>query len=130
MIAADLFQDGDDGPLKDREGAMDIVHASLFLHLFTWDGQVEACKRIIKLLKPRAGSLVLGKQTGNLRAGERELPGVGRAWRHDAESFREMWRGVGEGMGIQLDVWVEVEEMRGEHQEEGVCWVTFEVRRL
>ncbi|KAI4085820.1 MAG: hypothetical protein LQ344_008102 [Seirophora lacunosa] len=46
MLAADLFQP--DGPLKEMEATVDIVHASLLLHLFSWDKQKEACKRIVK----------------------------------------------------------------------------------
>ncbi|KAL9005350.1 MAG: hypothetical protein Q9188_001866 [Gyalolechia gomerana] len=66
MLVADIFRD--DGPLTEMEGTMDFVHASLFLHLFNWDKQVEACKQIVKLLKPLPGTTILGRQTGNVVA--------------------------------------------------------------
>ncbi|KAL8932058.1 MAG: hypothetical protein Q9211_006554 [Gyalolechia sp. 1 TL-2023] len=127
MFAADIFQD--DGPLAEKRGTFDFVHANLILHLFSWDRQVEACKQVVKLLKPEPGSTVLGRQTGNLVAQQSELHSVGMVWRHDDRSFREMWRQVGEETGTRWDVWVEVEEVEEKQQEPGICFLTFEVRR-
>ncbi|KAI4168896.1 MAG: hypothetical protein LQ343_006051 [Gyalolechia ehrenbergii] len=127
MLTADIFRD--DGPLTDMEGKMDFVHASLFLHLFDWDKQVEACKQMVKLLKPLPGSTILGRQTGNMVAQERQLPAVANTWRHNDQSFKKMWQQVGEETNTHWNVWVKAEEIKGKHQEAGVCFLTFEVRR-
>ncbi|KAL8938709.1 MAG: hypothetical protein Q9216_003746 [Gyalolechia sp. 2 TL-2023] len=127
MLAGDIFRD--DGPLAEMQGKLDFVHASLFLHLFTWEKQVEASKQIIKLLKPQPGSIVLGRQTGNMLAQERRMPSLGNAWRHNEKSFRKMWEQVGVETETRWDIWVKADEMEGKHEEARVCFLTFEVRR-
>ncbi|KAL8718987.1 MAG: hypothetical protein Q9225_003945 [Loekoesia sp. 1 TL-2023] len=127
MIAADIFQDS--GTLGELEGTLDFVHVSLFLHLFDWDRQVEACKRIVSLLKPVSGSTVLGRQTANRVAQEGYLPTVGDVWRHNDESFKKLWQQVGQESGTRWSVWTELKEREGKHQEPGFCFLTFEVKR-
>lgn len=128
MIATDLFVD--DGPLAEMEGQLDSVHASLFLHLFGWDRQVEACKRIIGLLKPRSGSMVIGRQTGNVAAHEGYLPTVGHVWRQSDQSFKKMWQEVGQATETDWSVCTELDEGEGEHTEPGFRFLTFEVTRV
>ena len=127
MIKADIFEAG--GTLSELEEKLDYVHVSLFLHLFTWDRQVEACKRIVKLLKPLPGSTVLGQQTANEVAQERYLPTVGNVWRHNDESFKKMWEQVGQETGTKWSVWTELKDDQGKHQEPGFRFLTFEVKR-
>ena len=68
---------GEDAELDKLQGKIDFVYAASFLHLFAWDDQLEICKRIIKTLKPKKGSLVFGRQLGNLRGHEDEAEGMG-----------------------------------------------------
>jgi SAM-dependent methyltransferase len=51
FIEADIFDA--ESNLKELDGKLDIVHAASFLHLFDWDGQIKAAKRLIELLKAR-----------------------------------------------------------------------------
>ncbi|KAL7275047.1 hypothetical protein RUND412_002041 [Rhizina undulata] len=90
FIPADIFDDA--SPLFGLEGTIDVVHAGSFLHLFGWDGQVNAAKRIARLLKP--GGILIGRSAANLnptlikhKAGEMFL--------HNSESFEKMWGEVG-----------------------------------
>lgn len=41
--------------------SFDIIHAAGFYHLFTWDEQVEAISKTLRLLRPTTGSMLLGR---------------------------------------------------------------------
>ncbi|KAF2452252.1 hypothetical protein BDY21DRAFT_408479 [Lineolata rhizophorae] len=91
---------------RDRAAAaagVDVALASSFLHLFGWDGQVEAGVGIAGVV--REGGLVVGRQVGNKAAGEyARLGGGGSTWRHNEESFRRLWDVVGERTGSRWEV--------------------------
>jgi hypothetical protein len=58
FIQADIF---DCSKLSEWNGAMDVVLACQFLHLFDWAGQVTVMKRIVEFTKG-PGALVVGYQ--------------------------------------------------------------------
>ena len=75
--------------------------------------QVEACKRVLKLLSHHPGSMIIGAQTGSTQPGEPHLkpPHVTKGdeksiYRHDIDTFKEMWREVERDENVQLDVQV------------------------
>lgn len=147
FFAADFLDASPDTPLARLAASIDVVHASMFLHCFDLPTQHRALARAVGLLKPRAGSTVVGRQGGVARgAGPREeavrgpMGELGRVRRtnylHDEGSFREMWRVVGETTGSKWSVNVETEEVEegdrgrlyfgaGEHR-----WLRFEVVRV
>jgi SAM-dependent methyltransferase len=137
FIAADIF-DSESG-LKNLDGKVDIIFAGSFLHLFGLAAQKEACRRIVKLLRAKEGSVFLGKQLGNMKAGvhrHRRNPGQ-TSWAHDEESFRRMWKEVGEETGSEwkvdftyLDPAVEDIRMRGNAYSEGLRRIQFKVLRV
>lgn len=137
LFAADVFEEP--GALDKVRGKIDIVYAGSFFHLFSWDDQVTICKKVIKILKPHKGSLVFGRQTGNLKG--RDVPpathGVRDAamiWRHDVDSFKKMWEIAGEETGTKWKTWAKLDEgegMQPDHwAEEGLRRLRFEVERL
>ena len=75
-----------------------------------YEQQVAVCKRIVKLLKEKKGSVVLGRQAGNAEAGERmhSTNAAQSVYRHNGESFRKMWEAVGETTGTKWRVDVEL----------------------
>ena len=86
-------------------GKVDIIHASAFFHLFTYDKHVEIAKLFVKLLHPRAGSMVIGRHFGSLKPGVYPSVQVGsQAYRHDIGSFQELWTSVGEMTGTEWKV--------------------------
>jgi SAM-dependent methyltransferase len=111
FIAANVFDPS--SPLKDLEGRIDIIYAGSFLHLFDYELQVKVCKRIIETLRARKGSVVLGRQVGNVVAGERvhRTNEAQSMFRHNEESFRKMWEEVGEATGTKWRVEVEMFEV-------------------
>jgi hypothetical protein len=116
FLVGDVFDAS--SPLSELNGKIDIIYAASFLHLFGYEDQVKVCKRMIKLLKEKKDSVVLGRQIGNSNAGElpqRNDPTKTR-WRHNEQSFKKMWDEVGELTGSKWRVEVESEPWAGESE--------------
>lgn len=140
FIAADLFDPSSN--LDQLAGKMDIVHAASFLHLFNWAGNIEACTRIVHLLKSQPGSLFVGRQIGNIEAGEWKgmLRPDKKLYRHNPESFQKMWNEIGGATESRWDVDAHFDEQDlyqyalsmnlGDHIDPGSRWLLFSVRRL
>jgi SAM-dependent methyltransferase len=101
LVSADifsptLFSDAFNG----WESKFRVVHAGLFLHLFSYEKQVMVCRRVIKLLSEEPGSMFLGENAGCLGGGERALRsgtkvegsgGEKSYFLHDDVTFSTMW---------------------------------------
>lgn len=84
---------------------VDVIHAGLFFHLFSYEQQIEIAKRTVKLMRPVEGSLLVGWQVGCLDAGPLESPdGKTILYRHNAESWAGLWREVSEQTGVKFVV--------------------------
>ena len=95
-------------PLDDLSGEIDMVHAASFIHLFDRPKQKQVVRRISRILKPQGGSACFGRQIGHRKPGNHEVGNGSVMFRHDAESFRQLWQEVGEEMGIEWDVKAEL----------------------
>ncbi|RAL14730.1 uncharacterized protein BO97DRAFT_422622 [Aspergillus homomorphus CBS 101889] len=59
LITSDIFNDRSE--LFQYLGEkVDMINAASFFHLFDWDTQVKLAKQVIKLLKPKPGSIRVG----------------------------------------------------------------------
>ncbi|KAJ4300801.1 hypothetical protein N0V90_002889 [Kalmusia sp. IMI 367209] len=99
LIGADLFDllkdDGTEGTsvaLQPLLAGIDVLQASAFLHLFTWEKQLDAGAAIVKLMKG-PGAMVVGTQVGSKKPGLYEQ---GRMYLHDVSSFEKLWAEIGE----------------------------------
>ncbi|KAK5170100.1 uncharacterized protein LTR77_004684 [Saxophila tyrrhenica] len=105
FIEADIFDP--DSPLKQLDGEIDIIGASSFFHLFSWEEQKSAAHQVLKLMKPRGGSLLVGRQVGAREPAEKARGvqiGAGSRFRHNLESWQKFWKEVGDEAGVQLQV--------------------------
>ncbi|TVY16206.1 Methyltransferase ausD [Lachnellula arida] len=102
FLEANVFDT--EGPLKQLEGKMDFVQVGLFLHLFDLEGQTKAAERIVALMKPEKGVLILGQQLGSLVAGPIDVRSGSKMYKHNVESFEKMWKEVGEKTGSEWKV--------------------------
>jgi hypothetical protein len=93
-----------------------IIHASNFFHLWGWDKQVEAAKRVVELLVPQPGSMIIGSQVGLKRARLLEFPVLKVSlFSQSLKTFRRLWEVVGMETGVEFQV--KVEEHRFTEQE-------------
>lgn len=129
FIAADIFDSKSE--LHDLDGKIDIIYAGSFLHLFDYKGQFAACKAIVSLLREQKDSLLVGRQVGNLNAGERvHRTNQGQSmFRHNAKSFKKMWEKVGEETGTQWRVEVN-EHLTEPGVGEGRNWEEADLQRI
>ncbi|KAM3068380.1 hypothetical protein ACMFMG_009517 [Clarireedia jacksonii] len=72
-----------------------IIHAALFMHLFTWEQQLQVCENVVQLMIDQEGALFVGCMVGKRGGGEAEQ---GR-WLHDENSWLRLWGEVWERLG-------------------------------
>ncbi|KAF2171180.1 hypothetical protein M409DRAFT_18297 [Zasmidium cellare ATCC 36951] len=132
FFAGDVFDES--SALGELNGTVDIISANAFFHLFNWDMQKKASLRVVKLLKPKEGSLVVGRQLGNQKPGEQSRwTNQGTAYRHDMASLQRFWDEVGEEVGarFRVDGFEQiVDELRNKAGESTLTWMEFSVRRM
>lgn len=114
-IPRDRFHEGDifgapgsreEGDLVKLNGKVNMIYAASFLHLFDWENQVAAAVRMVGFLKAgEKEALIFGRQVGSLDPGNLlGRSGHGLRFTHDARTFQELWRVVGEKTGTQWEV--------------------------
>ncbi|KAK0702361.1 hypothetical protein B0H67DRAFT_637993 [Lasiosphaeris hirsuta] len=105
FIAADAFHET--SPLTELAGRMNIVYTGAFFHLFSLEDQEKMALRVLQLLAPKPGSLVIGRQSGSEDAGAFTRSGdtSGRThFRHNVQSWKELWDRVGKADGSRWSV--------------------------
>jgi hypothetical protein len=144
LTPADAFDTSPDNVLATLDGKCAIVHTSAVFHLFNYADQVLLAKRIVKLLQPRSGSLVLGQQNANKHPGEYPSRPGHRSetlFRHDEVSWKGLWDKVGREIDPPVKFRVK-SELRphsipegvkppdsGRWRDEGFSWMRWEVWR-
>jgi SAM-dependent methyltransferase len=136
FIEADVFDA--DSALKELDGKLNIVHAASFFHLWDWDEQVQAAKRVVRLLKAEPGVMIFGRQGGMPEAGkishlvQKEL----NSYWHNPESWAKLWKQVGDETDSQWEVVAALGEedltkrMNAKIVPAGTRFMTFSIRRL
>ncbi|KAK9420690.1 putative Methyltransferase domain-containing protein [Seiridium unicorne] len=74
FISADVFDNT--YPLTQSARRMNIIYTGAFFHLFSLEEQEKVVLRVVQLLVPQPGSLVIGRQSGSEVAGESSRSGV------------------------------------------------------
>ncbi|KAI1074248.1 hypothetical protein F5B20DRAFT_465344 [Whalleya microplaca] len=100
FVAGDLLSQGIDGSGDERlnvlDGKMSIIHASCFFHLFTWEKQVRAARRIIRFLDSNDPAvMIFGRHVGTTTPGDKENSWGENRFLHNAASWQELWDEVG-----------------------------------
>lgn len=138
FIAGDVFDQK--SLTQELDGQIDIIHTAAFFHLFDLEGQKQIARRVVRLLKPLKGSLLVGRQVGNVTSGQfphRTNP-CQSMYRHNPESWKQMWKDIGEETGTQWDVQAQLLDWAGVGSETatpswnapGTKRIQFSVRRL
>lgn len=61
FVVGDFF---DEASFAGKEETSDLISASAFFHLFDWEGHIEAVSKAVRILKPKNGSMIFGRQAG------------------------------------------------------------------
>ena len=104
FVVADVFKGASLGSAwTDLEDSVDVLHCSAFIHLFLLEDQVTAAKQLAKLV--RKGGVIVGRQSGSVKPGNVAAikPGT-YSYRHDVETFSDLWRQVGQATGTRWEV--------------------------
>ena len=104
FVEADIFDDK--SGLQELAGKFDIVHAASFFHLFDWDGQIAAAKRVVELMNPESNALIIGRQAGRAEAGDftAQVEQTKSRYWHNPASWTKLWEQVGAETGTQWKV--------------------------
>lgn len=105
---------GDMEPISALMGSFGIVHVGMVLHIFDWEGQIAACGRLVEFLRDEKGSMIVGQSVGDLEGKEVYIPGRKKhIFKHNVETFKEMWMEIGRRHGTQWDVRAKLDEGLG-----------------
>ena len=84
---------------------INIIRAQSLFHLFTLEVQKMIAQHLVALLKPEAGSIIVGSQMGTQEAGNhRGLSKDTTVFIHSLHSFGEFWEDVGTATGSKWEV--------------------------
>lgn len=111
FVVGDIFANGAYG-LED--GTFDFIHTGSFFHQFTWVEQLESLEKCLRLLKPSAGSMLVGRQIATDTPGTIKHVALrrGEAFHHDIESWKELVREVAKQMGLKVDVEADLMDLK------------------
>jgi hypothetical protein len=107
-----------------KEGSFDMINAGNFFHLFSWEGQVEAVSKCVRLLLKKEDSLILGQQICQdvAKAVKHPAAAQGEFFMHDLESFKKMVKVVAERTGVGMECGVERLPEKMQSKEVGGAW--------
>lgn len=102
-----------ESPLKNLGGSIDFIHLGMLLHIFGWEKQRDLLERCIKLLKPKAGTLIVGQAVGHVDGVESPGQSGGISFKHSDESFRRLWKEISGRTGIEFDCRASIDQGLG-----------------
>ncbi len=115
FIAADLTKPSV-ASIETLASSIDIVSAFGIFHLFNLEDQKTVALNLVRLTKPKAGSMIIGRHASAMEAGERQRTPDERAFfLHNLESFDKLWQDIGAASGSKWKV-----DARTEKPPEGV----------
>lgn len=120
FYAGDIFAPSGKTNLDSLGGQIDMISATEFLHVFTWEEQIVACVRMISFLKPFKKNdlhqqVIFGSQTASVAPGVRvrESFNWGRKelFMHDLWTFKKLWKEVGSITGTKWEIKGQLKEL-------------------
>ena len=93
------------------QSKIDIISAQSLFHLFNLKDQKTIAQHLVSLTKPIPGSIILGRQAGDLEAGEkRGLSQDSIVFLHNLQTFERFWQDVGTATDSKWKVDAQVEK--------------------
>lgn len=124
FFQADVF-DATNEQLQALNGKMNIIYTGSFFHLWNWSDQVTVACRLVDLMLAEKGSIILGRQAGNIHPGEipHRINKEGTMYQHDPSSWKKMWEEVGERTGTSWRVEATFSDQEATEQGKGFASV-------
>ncbi|KAL9002048.1 MAG: hypothetical protein Q9188_005005 [Gyalolechia gomerana] len=121
-------------PLASLYSRVSIIAANSIFHLYNYSDQLRLAKRVLQLLSPEPGSLILGRQVGSSPPGEYSaLDNRGTRYSHDIASFRSFWdqvaEEIGDGCKFRVEAVLDDEEL-GDNKNQEQSWSGPNIRTL
>lgn len=114
---------------------IDVISAQSLFHLFNLNDQKTIAQHLVSLTKPIPGSMVVGRQAGDLDAGEkRGLSQDSNVFLHNLDTFDQFWQDVGAVTDSRWKVDARVEKapermLNQSWSTPGIMVLTFKVTR-
>ncbi|RYP57380.1 hypothetical protein DL769_009517 [Monosporascus sp. CRB-8-3] len=99
LMQADALDLTNDSTLSKLTGTMDYVHLGMVIHVFDRNKQRLLLENCVQVLKPEAGTLILGESVGDVEG--IQIPAGN--FMHSDDTFREMWKEISERTGLEFD---------------------------
>ncbi|KAH7119947.1 hypothetical protein B0J11DRAFT_72676 [Dendryphion nanum] len=103
--------------LTELKGQLDIIYVGSFFHLWGYKDQVTVSKAVASLLRPRKGTIIVGRQVGAVSPAEHDhrTNPTGTMFRHNVESLTQQWKEIGDDLGVSFTVDAELELLAANH---------------
>ncbi|KAK5117940.1 hypothetical protein LTR62_003984 [Meristemomyces frigidus] len=103
FTTGDFFDDATLPPFSETK--LDMIHSTSFFHLFSQPQQIAAISKAVRLLKPKAGSILFWRQmtTDTVEAIKHPATRLGEMYRHTKVSLRNLLEQVVAEMGVGTD---------------------------
>ena len=103
-------------PWASIDKRMSVIAADSLFHLYNYSDQFKLARRVVQLLAPERGSLILGRQVGSSVPGEyTAVDNKGSRYSHDVASFRrfgdQVAAGFGDGCSFRVEATLDEEEL-------------------
>ncbi|KAM3068852.1 hypothetical protein ACMFMG_011014 [Clarireedia jacksonii] len=103
----------DDSFMADCDAKFDMIYLGSFLHLFTAEQQRVIARKLNRMLKPKEGSMIFGRNLGAEQGGEYHMKKLGwDLYRHSNETIRRLWEDEHDGEW-QIDSFLTTYESAG-----------------
>jgi SAM-dependent methyltransferase len=112
FLVADIFDPS--SPLMELQKNVDIIYTGSFFHLWGLEKQREVSKAVALLLRRTPGSMIVGRQMGAVDAMEKTST-TGTMYRHNADSFKKLWKEIGDDLGVSFKVDARLEDLNRDH---------------
>ncbi|CAI7631519.1 unnamed protein product [Penicillium discolor] len=112
-------------------GKIDIIFASLFFHIFSWNQQITIAKHALQILTPQPGSIIVGRNAAYVQRKTPPLPEeyTTQSFHHDLESWKLLWEVVQKetGMKLRMETWEQPDQDLRDHPQLGAYMMYFTV---
>jgi 2-polyprenyl-3-methyl-5-hydroxy-6-metoxy-1,4-benzoquinol methylase len=112
FLVADIFDPA--SQLQGFRGEMNIIYTGSFFHLWGLEKQKKVSRAVVSLLRPNPGSMILGRQMGSVEAFEMKSA-TGTMFRHNVDSFKKLWKEIGDEIGVNFSVEARLLELQEGH---------------